>query len=127
MESVMSFLADNYIWFFVVAGVLCFALIGFIIDSKKKGDEETVPDKLSVMSEEEPAVAEAVWNTLLYWDETNKDGFAKDTLDTDLSQDDDLCFVVMGFALNSNGSMKEELIDRLIKKGAKIYNINDRK
>lgn len=87
--------------------------ISVIIDAKKKGDEETVTDKLSVMSEEEPAVAEAVWNTFLYWDETNKDGFAKDTLDTDLSQDDDLCFVVMGFALNSNGSMKEELIDRL--------------
>ena len=36
MESVMSFLAEYYIWFFVAAIVLCFALIGFIIDSKKK-------------------------------------------------------------------------------------------
>lgn len=36
MESVMNFLAEYYIWIFVAAIVLCFALIGFIIDSKKK-------------------------------------------------------------------------------------------
>lgn len=36
MESVMNFLSEYYIWFFVAAIVLCFALIGFIIDSKKK-------------------------------------------------------------------------------------------
>ena len=40
MDSVMNFLADNYIWFFVAAGVLLFALIGFIIDSKKKQKSE---------------------------------------------------------------------------------------
>lgn len=38
MESVINFLADNYIWFFVAAGLLIFALIGFIIDSKKKSN-----------------------------------------------------------------------------------------
>lgn len=40
MESVMNFLADNYVWFFVAAGVLCFALIGFIIESRKKQKSE---------------------------------------------------------------------------------------
>lgn len=40
MESVMNFLADYYIWFFVAALVLCFALIGFIIESKKKQKNE---------------------------------------------------------------------------------------
>ena len=40
MESVMNFLADYYIWFFVAAGVLCFALIGFIIESRKKQKNE---------------------------------------------------------------------------------------
>lgn len=40
MENVMNFLADNYIWFFVAAGVLFFALIGFIIESKKKTKSE---------------------------------------------------------------------------------------
>ena len=36
MESVMNFLAEYYIWFFVAEIVLCLDLIGFIIDSKKK-------------------------------------------------------------------------------------------
>ncbi len=40
MESVMNFLADYYIAFFVAAGVLCFALIGFIIESRKKRKNE---------------------------------------------------------------------------------------
>ncbi len=40
MESVMNFLADYYVWFFVAALVLCFALIGFIIESKKKQKNE---------------------------------------------------------------------------------------
>ena len=40
MESVMNFLAEYYIWFFVAAGVLLFALIGFLIDSKKKKGQE---------------------------------------------------------------------------------------
>ena len=40
MESVMNFLADYYIWFFVGALVLCFALIGFIIDARKKKKNE---------------------------------------------------------------------------------------
>ena len=40
MESVMNFLADYYVWFFVAAIVLCFALIGFVIESKKKQKSE---------------------------------------------------------------------------------------
>lgn len=88
-------------------------IINNIINAKTKGDEKTMNENLSILTEEDPDVAEAVWNTLVYWDETNTQGFANYTLDETLSQDDDLCFVVMGFALNSNGSMKDELIDRL--------------
>lgn len=40
MNSVMNFLADYYIWFFVAALLLSFALIGFIIDTKKKQKNE---------------------------------------------------------------------------------------
>lgn len=40
MENVMNFLAEYYIWFFVAALVLCFALIGFIIDARKKKKSE---------------------------------------------------------------------------------------
>ena len=40
MEKVMNFLAENYIWFFVAAGVLLFALIGFLIEGKNKNKSE---------------------------------------------------------------------------------------
>lgn len=44
MEEVLSFLADNYKWFMIGAAVLLFALIGFIVDGrKKKKNEEIVP------------------------------------------------------------------------------------
>lgn len=36
MEKILDFLSENYIWFFVAAGVLLFALIGYIVQSKKK-------------------------------------------------------------------------------------------
>lgn len=52
MESVINFLAEYYIWFFVAAIVLCFALVGFIIESKKKGKEkgkiESVPEDMVI-------------------------------------------------------------------------------
>ena len=55
MESVMNFLAENYIWFFVAAGVLLFALIGFAIDSKRKNKSEfkgeTIEEKKEVPTE----------------------------------------------------------------------------
>ena len=40
MESFTNFLAEHYIWFFVAAGVLFFALLGFIFDSKKKNKND---------------------------------------------------------------------------------------
>lgn len=40
MDTVLNFLADNYIWFMVGAVVLLFALIGFIVDGKKKKKQE---------------------------------------------------------------------------------------
>ena len=36
MENVLSFLADNYLYFMIGAVVLLFALIGFAVDGKKK-------------------------------------------------------------------------------------------
>ncbi len=88
-------------------------IINDIISAKAKGNDAAINENMAILSEEEPEIAEAVWNTLIYWDETNSDGFVNYTLDENLSQDDNLCFVVMGFALNSNGSMQQELIDRL--------------
>lgn len=35
MESIVSFLADNYIWFLVITLILVFALIGYLVDIKQ--------------------------------------------------------------------------------------------
>ena len=44
MDSILSFLADNYKYFMIAAVVLLFELIGFIVDGKKKKkNEEVVP------------------------------------------------------------------------------------
>lgn len=44
MDSILSFLADNYKYFMIAAVVLLLALIGFIVDGKKKKkNEEVVP------------------------------------------------------------------------------------
>lgn len=40
MDSILNFLADNYIWFMIGGVVLLFALIGFVIDDKKKNKNE---------------------------------------------------------------------------------------
>lgn len=36
MDSILSFLADNYKYFMIAAVVLLLALIGFIVDGKRK-------------------------------------------------------------------------------------------
>lgn len=35
METIISFLADNYIWFLVITLILVFALIGYMVDIKQ--------------------------------------------------------------------------------------------
>lgn len=40
MEKFLDFLASNYIYFLIAAGVLFFALIGFIVDLRKKNKSE---------------------------------------------------------------------------------------
>ncbi len=62
MESVINFLADYYIWFFVAAGVLCFALVGFIVESKKK-DKNTFKGE-SISTNEQPVPSTPVENAV---------------------------------------------------------------
>ena len=50
MGNFLNFLSNNYIYFLIAAGVLFFALLGLLVDLKKKRDgentvtEENVPD-----------------------------------------------------------------------------------
>jgi len=58
----------------------------------------------------------AVWEKIMFdWAWINKDMVVfENALPDGLPQDDSLCIVVMGFGLNPDGSMREELEDRLV-------------
>lgn len=59
MESVMVFLSENYLYFFIAAIVLCFALIGFLIDSSRKKKNEFKGESIvEEKTPEAPVVAE---------------------------------------------------------------------
>lgn len=63
MESVMIFLSENYLYFFLAAIILCFALIGFLIDSKRKKNSEFKGESIvetNTPSVEAPVEAPAV-------------------------------------------------------------------
>lgn len=74
-------------------------------------DIERVLDELETID----AAAAEDWNDIMdFWSFANTDmevsiGVGPDGMPTD----DSLCIVILGFALNSDGTMKEELIDRL--------------
>lgn len=55
------------------------------------------------------------WSAIIeYWNEANEKDFVnKDLLPDGLPDDNSLCIVVLGYQLNSDGSMKDELIGRL--------------
>ena len=57
-DNILNFLADNYLIFMIVAVILLFALIGFIVDGKKKKQKggEVVPGA-SVPPQPTPAMA----------------------------------------------------------------------
>ena len=52
MENFLTFLSNNYIYFLIAAGVLFFALIGFLFDLKKskegKENSEVIPDVTTI-------------------------------------------------------------------------------
>lgn len=57
------------------------------------------------------------WTEIVnYWNEVNRNGFINTSLlPDDLPADNSLCLVVLGYQLNPDGSMKDELIGRLEK------------
>ena len=58
----------------------------------------------------------ALWREIMEdWQWVNEDmDVHRDVLPDGLPQDDSLCIVILGFGLRDDGSMKEELIDRLV-------------
>ena len=64
MNSVMNFLADYYIWFFVAALLLSFALIGFIIDTKKKQKNEFKGESIETTNNRPTSTPEVIGETV---------------------------------------------------------------
>ena len=63
MGNFLEFLSNNYIYFLIAAGVLFFALIGLLVDMKKKRNgegsisEDVTPEVPEPVSVPEPPVA----------------------------------------------------------------------
>lgn len=66
--------------------------------------------------EEKDAAKGAMWRGIMAdWSHINSDlPVTPKMLPDGLPQDDSLCIVILGYDLNDDGSMKEELIDRLV-------------
>ena len=69
---------------------------------------------LSELRSENPELAD-IWSTIMhYWFYSNTDQVINpEKLPENLPEDNSLCIVVMGFQLNDDGSMQDELINRL--------------
>lgn len=69
---------------------------------------------LAEIEKQDPLLAVTWANILDFWTNVNEDmEFPSGVLPDGLPEDDSLCIVVMGYYLKSNGSMRDELIDRL--------------
>ena len=91
-------------------------LIKEIIYSKtsKKINNKTTDELLLELKEEDEDLYK-VWKDITgYWDKVyDKDYVNIGVLPDGLPDDDSLCIVCLGYELNADGSMKQELIDRL--------------
>lgn len=54
MGGLINFVADNYIWFIVIAVILIFALIGYIVDATSKPKESKKENVVIEVKEDKP-------------------------------------------------------------------------
>lgn len=81
----------------------------------QEGAEEEIAVLLDHISETDPAQAELWRKIMVSWAYNNSQMEpGRGILPDGLPQDDSLCIVIMGYGLRQDGSMKEELIDRLV-------------
>ena len=77
--------------------------------------EDEIGALLDYLSRTDPEQAELWRRIMVSWAYCNSRMTVNQGILPDgLPQDDSLCIVIMGYGLNSDGSMKEELIDRLV-------------
>ena len=69
---------------------------------------------LEQIRSQDPALADTWANILTFWSEMNRDGTVhSNVLPDNLPEDDSLCIVVMGYQLQSDGTMRAELEMRM--------------
>ena len=76
--------------------------------------DDKIDELLTELSDKDSAKGE-LWTKIMdYWKYANDELVVNENrLPDDLPQDDSLCIVVLGFQLNADGSMQDELIGRL--------------
>ncbi len=78
---------------------------------RKPGSVQVDIDKLAALDKESADRWAAI---IKYWNDANENDFVnKDILPDGLPDDNSLCIVVLGYQLNADGTMKDELIGRL--------------
>ena len=79
-----------------------------------KNREKIISADVAALKEHDPRLGETWGGIMDYWDYANSElQVNTDKLPDDLPDDDSLCIVVLGFELNDDGSMQDELIGRL--------------
>ncbi len=93
------------------------ALISELLSYYQEYQDKAETDIQRVLSELKAvdATKASVWEKVMdYWMDVNQPGFAQiGTVPENLPEDDRLAIVILGFALNDDGTMKDELIGRL--------------
>ena len=81
---------------------------------KKAGEDDAVAPLLERLYTVDESLA-VQWDTILtYWDETQEEDFVRvNQLPEGLPDDASLCLVALGYKLNADGTMREELLGRL--------------
>ncbi len=88
-------------------------LIGYY-KSYQENAETDIQRTLEAMALVDPVQAEAWEQIMAYWSHVNTDMVVNiGTVPEGLPEDDSVAIVILGFALNADGTMKEELIGRL--------------
>ena len=76
-----------------------------------QSDIDRIIEEMATINEEEANAWEEIMD---YWSSVNQEGFTNiGVVPEGLPNDDSLAVVILGFALNDDGTMKEELIGRL--------------
>lgn len=88
-------------------------MIAYYFHYRDKADLE-IENQLEILSGMDPVRGDAWTQIMEAWAWTNEEmEVTMDVLPDGLPQEDTLCIVVLGYGLNEDGSMKQELLDRL--------------